>query len=162
MFGYIAGNPKAMCVCKESGSPHDYRELMRLVLLDELPKNSESRFLGWCLRWLKDNTTLLAVVSFADPKFGHKGTVYRATNWIYTGLQNPDRPRIILKKQDLFGEYEKEIHPKQAFNRFGSSSIDSVGASRTEEREPKHRYVYFLRKGLTLIDRLNRYPFYRR
>ena len=150
MFGYIAGNPKAMCVCKGIDEPAKYRELMRLVLLDEVPKNSESKFIGYCLRWLKKNTEIVALVSFADPKFGHVGTVYQATNWIYTGIQKQDRDRLILKREDLFGSFEKEIHPKTAYNRNGSSSASALGDIRTEARQPKHRYVYLLRGGLQL------------
>ena len=154
VFGYMAGNPKAMCVCKQSDDPSKYRELMRLVLLDEIPKNSESRFIAWCLRWLRSKTDLLAVISFADPKFGHTGVIYRASNWIYTGLQNQDRPRLLKTHADLFGSYEQEIHPRQAYDRIGSSSMASVSPCRIAAREPKHRYVYLLRRNLTLIDRL--------
>jgi hypothetical protein len=158
VFGYMAGNPKAMCVCKGIEDHHQYRELMRLVLLDELPKNSESRFVSWCLRWLKTNTNLKAIISFADPKYNHRGTIYQASNWIYTGIQKEDRPRIILQKEDLFGTFEKEIHPRQAINIFGSSAISKVGKCRTERREPKHRYVYLLRKGLELRYSSKEYP----
>jgi hypothetical protein len=149
MFGYIAGNPKAMVVCNEVDDHHRYRELMRLVFTDECGKNSESMFIGFCLRWLKRNTELAAIVSFADPRYGHCGTVYQATNWLYTGIQKQDRDRIYIKERHLFGEDEREIHPKQAYNRFGSSARNAMGDCRFELREPKHRYVYLLRQGLT-------------
>ena len=154
MFGYMAGNPKGMCVCEGIEDASRYRELMRLVLIDELPKNSESRFIGWCLRWLKKHTELAAIISFADPKYGHTGVIYKASNWIYTGMQKPDRPRIFLEHTDLFGTYEKEIHPRQAVDTFGSSSREAIGKSRLSPREPKHRFVYFLRPGLKLKARM--------
>lgn len=37
----------------------------------------------------KSNPGLQVVISFADPKEGHKGGIYQATNWIYTGQSNP-------------------------------------------------------------------------
>lgn len=157
-FGFIAGNAKAMCVCDGVDDPRRYRELMRLVLLDEVAKNTESQFIGFCLRWLKRNTDLAAIVSFADPKFGHVGTVYKASNWIYTGLQKQDRDRIILKQNGLMGEFEQEVHPKQIYNWFGSSSTKVLGAHRTEPREPKHRYVYLLRHGLRCKYELKPFP----
>jgi hypothetical protein len=144
LFGYMAGNPKAMCLIDEQDNPKLYRELMRLVLLDEVPKNSESKFIGWCLRWLKKNTDLIALISFADPKFGHSGTIYKASNWKYCGLQKQDRPRIIIDG--------KEVHPKSCYNLYGTSSISKLKELGMKvdlkEREPKHRYVYVLRDEL--------------
>lgn len=78
LFGMAAGNLKCMTVLNGHDNPRDYLELQRLVLLDEVPKNSESQFIGWCLRWLKKNTTIKAIISFADPTYGHNGTIYRA------------------------------------------------------------------------------------
>jgi len=46
----------------------------------------ESKFIGWCLRELKKIDPLIVLVSFADTQAGHCGTVYQATNWIYTGV----------------------------------------------------------------------------
>src|SRR6267378_5053291 len=93
LFGMVAGNPKAVQVLRGHENHKDYLELQRLVLLDEVPKNSESRFIAWCLRWLRKNTNVKAIVSFADPRHGHKGIVYRASNWIFIGKQKQDRDR---------------------------------------------------------------------
>lgn len=148
LFGYMAGNPRGMQVFNEISDPASYRELMRLVLLDEVPFNSESRFIGWALRWLRDNTELLGLVSFADPYHQHTGGVYRATNWIYTGLQKPDRPRMIINGID--------VHPRMLLDRYGTSSkpkLEALGLQVVlQPREPKHRYVYVLHPeyGLTL------------
>lgn len=138
-FGWMAGNPKATPIV--GCPPEKSRELMRLVLLDEVPKNSESRFIGWCLRWLKSHTDLIALVSFADPVAGHSGIVYRATNWEYVGLQKPIRPRLIIDG--------KEIHPRQAVAVFGTSSVPKLRAQgknvELRIREQKHKFVYRLR-----------------
>lgn len=143
LFGYMAGSAKASCVIEGHEDQNEYRELMRLVLLDEVPKNSESKFIAWCIRWLKKNTNLLALISFADPKFGHSGIIYKASNWTYCGLQKPDRPRIIINGV--------EVHPRMAYNRYGTSSITLLKERglniELKYREPKHRYVYLLRNG---------------
>ncbi len=140
VFGYMAGNPKASILPEYR--PNQCRELMRLVLLDEVPKNSESQFIGWCLRWLKKNTDLQAIVSFADPVHGHTGTVYKASNWEYMGLQKPDRPRLIINGS--------EVHPRMAYDRFGTSSAKRISQMghlvELKPREPKHKFVYFLRE----------------
>jgi len=70
-------------------------ELGRLILLDEVPGNGESWFVGECLRRLK-REGLAGIVSFADPvprvagdgtvvAPGHIGTVYQALNAVYLG-----------------------------------------------------------------------------
>jgi hypothetical protein len=64
---------------------HNAYELNRLWLSDSLPRNSESKFLGWCLRQLRKINPEMILVSYADSAMGHVGTVYQATRWIYTG-----------------------------------------------------------------------------
>jgi len=150
LFGNMAGNPKASCVIEGHDDPHEYQELCRLVLLDECPKNSESRFIGWCIRWLKKNTDLSALISFADPTRGHRGTIYHATNWTYCGLQKKDRNRLIVNGED--------IHPRYLYNLYGTSSVKLLREKGliVEElpREPKHRFVFPLREGLIIKKRL--------
>jgi len=49
-----------------------------------------SRALSVSLRMLaKTNPGMQLVVSFADPAQGHVGTLYQATNWLYTGDTAP-------------------------------------------------------------------------
>ena len=67
-------------------------ELRRLVLLDECGKNSESRVVGSCLRWVKVNLRAVKViVSYADPMYGHTGVVYKATNFEFIGVTPDDK-----------------------------------------------------------------------
>lgn len=67
-------------------------ELRRLVLIDEAGRNSESRVIGYCLRWIKKNApTIKVIVSYADPAHGHSGTVYKATNFKYLGVGSSDK-----------------------------------------------------------------------
>lgn len=154
LFGMAAGNLKCMTVLTGHDNPRDYLELQRLVLLDEVPKNSESRFIGWCLRWLKKNTSIKAVVSFADPVYGHSGIIYRASNWIYTGRQKPARDRIFLDG--------REMHPKQFYNIYGTSSISKLkellpnNEITTGFRDTKHRYVFVLRTELEHLLKFER------
>ncbi len=65
-------------------------ELRRLVLLDEAERNSESRVIGATLRWLKTHTVVEVVVSYADPQYGHQGTIYKASNFKYVGVSAAD------------------------------------------------------------------------
>jgi hypothetical protein len=154
LFGMAAGNLKCMTVLTGHDNPRDYLELQRLVLLDEVPKNGESKFIGWCLRWIKKNTHIKAVISFADPTHGHSGIVYRASNWIYTGRQKPARDRIYIDG--------REMHPKQFYNIYGTSSISKLTTLLPESkittgfRDTKHRYVYILRPELANLLKLEK------
>ena len=70
----------------------DVLELRRLVLLDEAARNSESRVVGFCLRWVKQNIPeVRIVVSYADPAHGHTGVIYRASNFKYVGKSASDK-----------------------------------------------------------------------
>ena len=60
-------------------------ELRRLVCIDDTPPNTESFFIGKCLRWLKNNTSINVVVSYADPEYGHHGVIYKASNFQLVG-----------------------------------------------------------------------------
>lgn len=66
-------------------------ELRRLVLLDECPKNSESRFIGFCLRYIKRHIlSIVTIVSYADPNYNHCGIIYKAANFKYLGISASD------------------------------------------------------------------------
>ena len=60
-------------------------ELRRLCCIDKTPKNTESFFIGAMLRWLKANTDIKIIVSYADPEYGHAGTIYKASNFELVG-----------------------------------------------------------------------------
>lgn len=57
-------------------------ELSRLVVADRVPTNAESFFIGATIRYIKRHYGAIErLISFADPKYGHRGTVYKAANW---------------------------------------------------------------------------------
>ena len=112
-------------------------------MLDRAGRNSESRFIGWALRWLRKNTDHKAVISFADPRFGHVGTIYRASNFVYLGREVGHGTRRIV----VDGEW---IHSKTAYDRWGMSGagLKEYLAPRKVEIitcPPKHVYRYGLK-----------------
>lgn len=77
---------------KFSENEKEVLELRRLVLLDEAGKNCESRVVGYCLRWIKNNDkNIKVVVSYADPNHGHSGIIYKASNFEYLGISSQDK-----------------------------------------------------------------------
>jgi len=55
-------------------------ELTRMFLFNS-PKNSESRALSLAEKWIKKNRTEYRLIAYSDTSEGHKGTIYKATNW---------------------------------------------------------------------------------
>ena len=73
-------------------------ELNRMAFSDVLPRNSESRALGYAMRWLaRSYRELEWVQSFADATQCGDGTIYRAAGFLLTRVQ---RNRSILRMKD--------------------------------------------------------------
>ncbi|MGL4646631.1 MAG: hypothetical protein ACRDAG_01165 [Cetobacterium somerae] len=66
---------------KYGNNPKEVIELRRLCCIDNTPKNTESYFIGYTLRWLKKNTEIKTVISYADNEQGHEGIIYKASNF---------------------------------------------------------------------------------
>jgi hypothetical protein len=124
----------------DGASPDDCLTLTRLWLSDELPKNSESRFIGVVLRSLKKHTDLKFLVAYADPAQGHLGIIYQATGWLYTGLSQP------TPLYDL-GD-GRQHHSRSLGHVFGSHGLAYLLRQgvpvRLVPQQAKHRYLYIL------------------
>ncbi len=136
----VYGNPM-------SNKQQDMLELRRLCLVDDTPKNTESYFIGATLRWLAKHTEYEKVISFADPNHGHHGTIYKASNFLYDGLEKTN-PRVVK-----YGD--KYIHLRQMYQKKeGDYSEDAkriqsavaAGEAQVIKQEKKHRYIYELRR----------------
>ncbi len=111
-------------------------ELHRLVLLDEIPKNTESWFIARVLRlFKKERPNYNAVLSFADATQNHIGTIYQATNAIYTGMSG--------KAIFFVDESGRLRHPRQNGINISLNEAITRGWKPTK-REGKHRYLYLL------------------
>lgn len=67
---------------------NEFLELNRMAFADWLPRNSESRCIGYTLRWIKKNYPHMKwVVSFADATQCGDGTIYRAAGFYLTQIR---------------------------------------------------------------------------
>jgi hypothetical protein len=117
----------------------DVFELNRLWMDDSLGKNSESRFIGWCLRELRKRRPSMILVSYADTAMGHLGVVYQATNWICTGTSIP----FADIHPDGYGDYRSvpmSVRGEKAGNK-RAWALNTNIPRRT--RSVKIRYVWF-------------------
>ena len=89
--GVIFGQLSTTAWKRFATNESDVLELRRLVLKDEAERNSETWVIARCLRWIKRYLPQVKViVSYADPAFGHVGTIYRAANFAYLGITKGD------------------------------------------------------------------------
>ncbi len=144
LFGAItfgAGPANAFRLAK-GATPDDCMALTRLWLSEELPTNSESRVIAVSLRYLRKYTRLKFIVTYADPAHGHVGTIYQATNWLYTGLSEAT-PRFDLG--DGIARHSRSFN--QAFGSHSLTYLKQYGMKvKIIPQIPKYRYVYFLDK----------------
>lgn len=118
------------------------RDLQRFVLVDEAPKNSESWFLVRALRMFKKHKPdLWAVTSYADTGYGHRGTIYQATNAIYsgTGTGGGASWRFV----DASGRMRSERQNGRTITR--AEAIERGWS--IHRATPKHRYVFLTPDG---------------
>lgn len=67
---------------------NEFIELNRMAFADWLPRNGESRALGFAFRWMrKQYPQIKWCVSFADGTQCGDGTIYRASGFVLTGLK---------------------------------------------------------------------------
>jgi len=116
-IGKPASNPLCEGVCGKENKQYVY-ELNRICAKDNLPIPL-SQFVGSCLKLLPN----LILVSYADTAWNHVGTIYKATNWLYTGAT---KARTDIKADGHSRHYEKaEKYPERV------------------NRSSKHRYILF-------------------
>jgi len=124
----------------EGAQADDCLTLTRLWLDDLLPANSESRMIGVTLRALKRETSVKFLVSYADPVAGHVGTIYQATNWLYTGTS---QAMALLDLGDGVLHHSRSL--AHAYGTHSRAHFRAHGVDvRSVPQSPKHRYVYFL------------------
>lgn len=111
-------------------------ELTRLWVCDSVPKNGESFLIGRTLKHAGKEI----IVSFAEIDQGHVGTVYQATNWLYTGLSakrtNWTVTGIDKHCQTLADKYTAQEIREKYGDKFSLTP-----------RPRKHRYIYINAKG---------------
>lgn len=133
------GTPASPSLCKGIAGEDEAKsviELTRLWIADITPKNAESFLIGNSLKLLPSDKNI--VVSFAEIRAGHVGTVYQATNWLYSGLSDRhvewhiDGVESSKHGRHLFDEYGGIEGAKKAL---GDRLVKS-------ERPRKHRYIF--------------------
>ncbi len=126
----------------------DVIELRRLCLVDDTPRNTESWFIARTLKWLGINTKYSRVISFADPNYNHFGTIYKASNFEYDGLESNKNPRMIEyngKKYHIRQYYAKNKSGDYCKHAIKLQAKVKIGEAKIIKQSRKHKYTYYLR-----------------
>ena len=85
-FGPSMDKSRIVGLVKDTGW-NEFLELNRMAFDDYLPRNAESYCIGKALRMIKQQAPQIKwVVSFADGTQCGDGTIYRASNFVLTGI----------------------------------------------------------------------------
>lgn len=137
---------------------NEFIELNRMAFADWLPRNGESRCIGFAMRWIRKTYPWIKwVVSFADGTQCGDGTIYRASGFLLTGITNNS---TLYEFPD--GERVADIGIKTGtawqIKRFGRVMLGSASLKEAKKQGAKRlagfqlRYIYFL--DPTAKDRL--------
>ncbi|MDQ0270750.1 Mom family adenine methylcarbamoylation protein [Cytobacillus purgationiresistens] len=65
---------------------HALLELTRMYLVEEAPKNSESKSLGLARKYIRKNMPeIKGIIAYSSTGMRHEGTIYKADNWFELG-----------------------------------------------------------------------------
>jgi hypothetical protein len=138
---------------KYGDKENDVIELRRLCCIDDTPKNTESFFIGQTLQWLKTNTDIKVIVSYADAHYGHGGIIYKATNFFHEGMTSKSRVIMLNGRQyhdktiRTYYTNKDGIRNLKPFAQRVKDALDREEAY-YEDRPPKHIYLFFLDKKI--------------
>ena len=121
------------------------------------PPGTNSKLVGWTCRLLARETVAKVLMAFADTDAGEIGTIYQACNWVYIGKGKGQKdlvaPNGRIYNRKLIGDLA--IRARCSWRR----QLDALLAAgwRTQEINPKHRYVYVVDKSdAALLARVER------
>lgn len=101
---------KTMMNLVEGTEWNGFIEMNRMAFADWLPRNSESRAIGYTMRYIRKHYPHIKwVVSFADATQCGDGTIYRASGFVLTDIRESEA----LRRNPVTGEV---MHAMQAYH----------------------------------------------
>lgn len=154
-YGCSMDKRRTMALVEGTGW-NEFLELNRMAFDDYLPRNSESYCIGKTLRMIKKQAPHIKwVISFADGTQCGDGTIYRASNFVLTGIKK-NRSIVRMPNGAIIADTTISAHPYgkevQAVCRdmgivnknYSVREWEKMGAQRLVGYQL--RYVYFLDK----------------
>lgn len=135
-FGPSIDKRKTMGLVENTGW-NNFIELNRMAFVDWLPRNSESRALGWAMKWMRKTYPHIEwVISFADATQCGDGAIYRASGFVLTGIK-VNKTIVRMPDGSIVAKKTLDNHP-----------VKNAACWRKRGARPlpgfQLRYVYFL------------------
>jgi len=125
---------------KYTENESELTELRRLCCIDDTPKNTESYFIGHTLRWLKKNTKIKRVVSYADTTYNHEGTIYKASNFKHCGMTA--KGKVIMYQGKRYHDKTIRTKYKGELKPFAKRIKEALVTGEAEYVRTKGKYIY--------------------
>ena len=138
---------------------NEYLELNRMAFDSALPRNSESRAISQSIRLLKKHAPHVKwIISFADACSCGDGAIYRASNFVLTGIK-PNEGLFLLPDGSVIHKLTLESQPKQPRPELGGLTFFDVTGGKYSVRKYLEasgatilpgwqlRYIYFIDKA---------------
>jgi len=127
---------------KYAENESELTELRRLCCIDDTPKNTESYFIGHTLRWLKKNTSIKRVISYADTTYNHEGTIYKASNFKHFGMTA--KGKVIMYQGKRYHDKTIRTKYKGELKQFAKRVKQALETGKAEyiKTKGKHIYIY--------------------
>lgn len=156
-FGPSIDKTKIMGLVEGTGW-NNYLELNRMAFDDYLPRNSESYSIGKAIRLIKKNAPQVKwIISFADGCSCGDGTIYRASNFVLTGIKENSNLCVLPNGEKIHkialecqpNSPRKELHGKSYFDVTGGhynfkKYVKTLGGQILQGYQ--FRYIYFIDK----------------
>lgn len=108
--------------------------LGRFVLVDSVGANAESWFIARCFDLLRARS-VVGVESCADPRWGHVGTIYQATNGHYVGRTNRSTLRLFEDGREFSARAASKVRCGEQGRRYAIAQLVARGAAAPDPDE---------------------------
>lgn len=150
---------------------NEFIELNRMAFDDYLPRNSESFCIGKAIRLIKKNAPHIKwVISFADATQCGDGTIYRASNFVLTGIKR-NKSLLRLPNGEIFHELKLTTVYNKRYPELGGKTFLEFTGGKTSVKAFKDatgavpvpgfqlRYIYFIDKRCRKLLTVPEIPF---
>ena len=138
---------------------NEFLELNRMAFDDVLPRNSESRAISQSIKLIKKNAPHIKwIISFADGCQCGDGTIYRASNFVLTGIK-PNEALYRLPTGEVIHQLTLLSNPKKPRPELGGKCLYDVSGGKYSVTKwlelsgaevvkgYQLRYIYFIDKS---------------
>ena len=134
------------CFGLQNKEQKDFYELARFAIDDQHHSvaNLSSWFMSRCIKQLRKDTYVRAIITYADTAQNHIGYIYQATNFKYYGLTDPKTDFFLLQDD---GTYKLQRRGK-------TKNVSGEWRPRSQKR----RYLMVFDKSLTVLWKEEKYP----